>query len=288
MAGTLSVTVDSVISGFGTPLTGRGTLYATAVGGINRTVTLNGAGQLSGQTVAQRNSAPGTSSAGTLSNTVSQLYFPQPALSGGGTITTTRIEQYQRTQSLSGSGTLTSTIFETPQITSYTSSGSYTYTIPVWATIVDVILLGGGGAGKGMALFDAWTEGGEAGHWTVTRLVRGVDIPWGTTQITGTVGAGGNDSSGNGNPGGASTATGTGMSTLTGAGGPGGNQSNLDTPGKSPGNQTFNGETYVGGEQQNFQSQDGNAPGGGGAGARVSLMRGGKGAVGRIWFKAYA
>lgn len=290
MAGTLSVTVDAVYQGMQGPFTGGGTLYATAVGGSHRSVALAGNGQLSAATIAQRLTALGLSGDGVMSNTTYQKYFPLPALTGGGTMTATRGIQFQRPQEFASTGTLTSTAFKTPELTSYTSAGSYTYTIPVWATVIDVVLLGGGGGGKGMAFFDAWTEGGEAGSWVTTRLTRGVDIPWDTTQITGSVGAAGTagGSGSNGGTGGNSTATGTGMTTLTANGGPGGNQSNLDTPGKSPGSQTFNEQAYTGGAQQNSQSQNGNAPGGGGAGARISLMHGGAGAIGRAWFRAYA
>ncbi|ATN92161.1 hypothetical protein SEA_TIPSYTHETREX_31 [Mycobacterium phage TipsytheTRex] len=182
----------------------------------------------------------------------------------------------------------------TPIPTTFTTVGSYTYNIPDGCTFIDVILIGGGGGGKGMALFDGWGRGGDAGSWATATLQRGVHIPLSVTQITGVIGAGGAFGDGSatagrgGGPGGNTTAIATGWAGLTAAGGAGGTVVDvLSVAGKSPGDRTYNGQLYVGGAQQNAGSGNGLAPGGGGAGAQTSTMDGGAGARGQAWFYAY-
>ncbi|WEV84069.1 minor tail protein [Mycobacterium phage Muddy] len=167
-----------------------------------------------------------------------------------------------------------------------TASG--TYRIPVQCRYIDLIVLGGGGGGKGMPLFGVWGQGGFAGSWNYVRLERGVDIPWTAITITITIGNGGNGGTGGGggSAGGATTITISGWGTLTGAGGAGGTQSNLDTAGKSPGNITFQGQPYNGGAEQGSAGAAGNIPGGGGAAATVTLAAGGAGARGQAWIRA--
>ena len=77
-----------------------------------------------------------------------------------------------------------------PLSETFTTPGAYTYNIPAWANNIDVILLGAGGGGGGCnGILQG--EGGGAGQWDYTTLVRGVNFPTNTTQITGTVGTGG-------------------------------------------------------------------------------------------------
>lgn len=178
--------------------------------------------------------------------------------------------------------------FRLPETLELDVPGTYTYDFPVWSKVLDIVAVGAGGAGRGMSFVGVWGEGGKAGQWATLRLVRGVNVPQSTTQIQITVGKGNSSTFGAGNPGDPTVVTITGYGTLTAAGGAGGSASNLDTPGKSPGNITFEGELYIGGAQQNGQSATGNAPGGGGGGSRVSLTTGGIGGAGRAWIKAMA
>lgn len=61
-----------------------------------------------------------------------------------------------------------------------------------------------------------------------------------------------------------------------------------DHAGKSPGNLTYNGQTYVAGGQQNTYGAKGTGPGGGGAGGNwISFQPGGAGAAGAVWIRAY-
>lgn len=169
-----------------------------------------------------------------------------------------------------------------PVLTTFSTAGSYTYTIPEDCDCIDVILLGGGEAGTGITWGNG--SGGKAGSWVTVTLVRGVDIPWSTTSITGVVGAGGTGNGGDGTP---STAVISGGSTYTAAGGSG--NMGLTVPGgQGAGTQVFNGMSYVGGGGQGSLGNTGNAPGGGGAGGGFGTSVGGNGAVGCVWFYAYS
>ncbi|QZE10476.1 hypothetical protein SEA_SCOOBYDOOBYDOO_130 [Mycobacterium phage ScoobyDoobyDoo] len=169
----------------------------------------------------------------------------------------------------------------------FTTVGAWSWDIPFWVRKIEVVLIGGGGAGEGMNVAGIWGEGGRGGQWQGAVFVRGEDIPNTATQITGTVGQGGVSTFGAGNPGQPTIAYVNGSPILTANGGRGGSASNLDTPGRSPGNFTFNGVTYIGGAQQDGQSSTGYAPGGGGGGSRVSLTTGGMGGRGQAWIRAY-
>jgi len=171
-----------------------------------------------------------------------------------------------------------------PTIAFFSASG--TYTIPTDCTTMDVLVVGGGGGGKGCGL--VWGDGGEHGVWSTATIVRGTEIPQGTTTLTITVGAGGAGHTGNGSNGAASSASGTGWTGISGAGGTGATTATVSINGLSPGNQTMTGVTYYGGPQQEaFFGADGNAPGGGGAGGTVILMAGGDGAHGGVWVRSY-
>jgi hypothetical protein len=175
----------------------------------------------------------------------------------------------------------------------FTAVGSYTYGIPEWCDTLDVVLLGGGGGGDGgdWEFLFGETFGGTSGAWSTTTLVRGVDIPWETSTITGTVGVGGHGGipkliilDNSGHNGSATTATATGMTTLTAAGGVGGGNSS-DT-GQGAGQQTFNGYLYRGGGDVTAAGRNGTTPGGGGAAGQL-LQGGGKGAGGAVYIRAY-
>lgn len=159
--------------------------------------------------------------------------------------------------------------------------GSYSWDIPWWATHIDQILLGGGGGGDDGTTLTVG-DGGGAGQWATRTLVRGVDIPWETTYISGTVGSGGAHNEGNGT---ATTAGATGTTLLSAAGGAGGAASN--STGQSPGNSTVNGKVYHGGATQSTLGIGGNGPGGGGAGGNILNAWAGPGAAGAAWMRAY-
>lgn len=174
-------------------------------------------------------------------------------------------------------------------LTTFSLSGSYTYTIPDGATHVDVVLLGAGGGGGGGGVFTG--RGGNKGSWFSTTLVRGSTIPTSVTQISGVVGAGGvggrRGDVNNGGNGEATTAR-AGNWTGTGAGGEGsGNPSNiLGVHGLGAGALLFQGRQYMGSDDVVRAGEPGDLPGGGGAGGKV-FGNGGAGGRGQAWFYAY-
>lgn len=154
---------------------------------------------------------------------------------------------------------------------------TFTYTIPeqfrVYGSIIDVVLLGDGGAGNPIPA----APGGAAGTWLGQTLVYGVDIPLGTTELTGTIGQGGL-SAGVG-----CTVVVPGGPTITTAGGAYSGASGFF--GESPGTFQYNGIPYAGGGEATVPGQDGFAPGGGG-GSWATWGASGKGARGQVWFNA--
>lgn len=160
----------------------------------------------------------------------------------------------------------------------FTAVGPYIYQVPWWSTSIDVVGFGGGGAGA-----DGTTEdpglGGGAGATASVTLVRGVDIPWDSTTITGSVGAGGVDGAGT-----ASTASSTGMADVSASGGTMGAASS--STGESSGDLTVNGVVYKGGATQTTRGAAGKGPGGGGGGGNTNSA-GGAGADGAVYFRAF-
>lgn len=189
--------------------------------------------------------------------------------------------------------------FFAPRTTEFSTPGVSTYLIPDWANFIDGIYIGGGGGGGGGdPIFGRGGEGGDAGAWQGETLVRGVDFPVDATEITITVGA-------EGALGPYNTAGGAGGNTIraaitsgkvaaTATGGPGGSEPNAELSGDSPGNFTFNGVTYVGGNGGGAAPFSpgvaGTAPGaggGGGAGGSFAVAWvGGPGARGGAWMTA--
>jgi hypothetical protein len=135
------------------------------------------------------------------------------------------------------------------QLVTVSVPGAYTVNIPSGAVSVDMVLSGAGGGGGGY-----------------------------NTAGSGTGGAGG-----------ATTATPTGGSTLTAAGGSGGasSESAAASAGGSPGNETFDGQTYTGGNGGapgvNSAGYPGTAPGGGGGGGGAYGSVGGQGGSAGVW-----
>lgn len=166
--------------------------------------------------------------------------------------------------------------------TTITTPGTTTFTPDPWALHLDLIGLGGGGNGEG-ELLGATGYGGTGGTWEATTLTVGVDIEAGT-PITVVVAPRNPDSG----PGGTTpyfdhgfdglpttftwTKPDTTTGTLTCAGGFGGNHTlglshNTLSFGLGPGDETYNGVTYVGGAER-ITAGPGNFPGGGGWGAQ--------------------
>ncbi len=169
-----------------------------------------------------------------------------------------------------------------PELAQYSSAGSFNYTIPTGCDTIDIVLLGGGEAGTGITWANG--SGGQAGNWFTTTITRGVDIAWGVTTISGTVGAGG---TGNGGDGGTTSVTYSGGGTYTATGGSG-NMGPTNPAGEAAGTQDYKGRSYVGGGSQGSLGNVGLAPGGGGAGGGFGASVGGAGAAGSVWFYAYS
>ncbi|QNJ56840.1 minor tail protein [Mycobacterium phage Reindeer] len=182
-----------------------------------------------------------------------------------------------------------------PLAASFTNAGAYTFTIPVWCRYIDVILLGGGGGGRGMINLGAWGEGGWGGNWAIYTLERGVHIPWTARTITGVVGAGGAGSASGfaparGKTGESTTAATDGWSGVA-TGGVGG-QNAVEPNGRavSPLTQTVTGQTYTGGGvvvPSTTGPAAGAVPGGGGSAAITTFQSGATGGRGRAWFYCY-
>jgi hypothetical protein len=165
-----------------------------------------------------------------------------------------------------------------PETTTFSTAGTFTYTIPTWCSTLDIICLGGGQAGGVGSLFITG-QGGAAGSWASTTVSRSTSPSTATLSVV--IGAaqvgmvGSQQWSNPGKPGLASTVTGFG--TVSGAGGTGGTGA---LNGGSPGNRVVNGVTYTGGVYPN-------APGTGGGGGGLLGTAGGRGEIGRVWIRAY-
>lgn len=142
------------------------------------------------------------------------------------------------------------TIAHAPQATTYNSAGTYNYTIPQWATHVDVIVIGGGGGGvQGNGGNGAAGNGGSAGSWNFRTLERGSDIPWATTVLSAVTGDGGVAGAKNNTPGpgtGGQSYVSDGNITILGSGGAPGSGTN-GTVGGSPGDVVVGDIVYTGG-----------------------------------------
>lgn len=193
--------------------------------------------------------------------------------------------------------------FHAPRTTPFTAPGPFTYPIPVWATHIDEIQIGGGGGGAGgdIAAFN-FGSGGGAGQWSGRTLVRGVDFPEGTAQLTGTIGDGGAQGAPAAGSGGNGTATtraaiAGGAAAGSAAGGNGASTFEVEGPdryGDSPGDFDYNGEHYQGGgigwASSGNNGSAGQGPGGGGGGGSGGTWgvawAGGPGARGGAWYVA--
>jgi len=299
---TLSAEVEGIIPILAA-LAASGDVTAFAYQFVEAVATLTGSGQLAAAAVQQFLRTGDLAGVGADIAAAFAKYASASAEGGVGTVTASAYPNYPRSVALAGSGTASATAAfpaMSAAYTTYTTAGAFSYDIPYWATHVDVVLIGGGGGGQGGAGAFIIGSGGKGGHWGYTTLVRGTDIGWSVTAITGSVGAGGlhgNGGVGNGPAadGSPTTATATGWAGLSGDGG---EEQNATTEGRtglapSPDPLSFNGESYDGGNAQSSGGNTGaagNAPGGGGQGGAGGIFtgyNGGDGAVGKAWFKAY-
>jgi hypothetical protein len=206
------------------------------------------------------------------------------AFSGNGGLAAVIVSKLTGSASFSGAGGLASTMripTVSPQQYIYDAVGTVSFPIPYWCTFMDVVMCSGGAGGKRGTLFITG-QGGKSGNWAASILHRGVNMPYGTTALTVTVGNGGG--SGDNNPGGACQVSGTGVTTITAAGGSG-TQSGL--AGGSPGDYSFNGVNYGGGSGGGILSGTADPPGGGGQGGSVGNGAGSAGARGQVWIRCY-
>ena len=178
-----------------------------------------------------------------------------------------------------------------------TTPGTFEYEIPYWCERLDVVVIGGGGGGEGGGIAETGA-GGDAAVFAYQTVIRGVDIPLATTHIKGRVGAGGRGGRGvelldwgdffggvDGESGEASYAVASGMTTIHSDGGAGGETGYVT--GESVDDLEFNTKTYSGAATQKIISDDGNSPGGGGAGGWMLVGRGGTGGNGQVAIRAY-
>lgn len=173
-----------------------------------------------------------------------------------------------------------------------------TWVFPSTARYLDlVVCTAGGGGGGGDGGWNKPGEGGKPGVWLGRRVERGVDIPWGITQLkywVQVVGKGAAGKETDGWQGGGFTSIGPGadqplwfytdpstnlrVNLIVGKGGTGGrlaygNFNNWDPVGYGPGNFAFGGRLFIGGANTATppssgagRGYNGNLPGGGGSG----------------------
>lgn len=188
------------------------------------------------------------------------------------------------------------------ELTTFSTAGTFSYTIPEWCTRFDIICLGGGGGGQAGGALNSNGKGGDPGTWSAFTIVRGTFTPYtfsfGHPNLTVVVGAAGTKGlgplKGVGTSGGASTVTSSLIGLLvSGAGGAAGSSGATGADrtgiGPSPTTYTFNGQSYTGGTSIASGSA-GSAPGGGGCGGTGGISGGTDafaGAAGRVWIYAH-
>jgi len=84
------------------------------------------------------------------------------------------------------------------QLDTFSTAGTFTYTIPAWASKIDIIALGGGGGGSGgNSAFNNGKAGAAGSYNAGLTLTRGLDFPLSKTTFPVTVGAAGAGGVGN-------------------------------------------------------------------------------------------
>jgi hypothetical protein len=187
------------------------------------------------------------------------------------------------------------TSYAAGELTTFSTVGAFSYTLPTWFSNgdqLDVIIVGAGGGGSSSIGNGATSgNGGFAGHVTTKTLIGGnsADIPLpATTVLSGVVGAGGFGGGGsvtgsnNGGAGGSSTVSyGGGPTVLTGSPGGGGSGTNVNQAGGRIAAFTFDNSTYQ-------PAASGFGSGGNGGGASLgSGVAGGSGSHGVVYFFAH-
>lgn len=188
------------------------------------------------------------------------------------------------------------------ELTTYSTAGSFTYTIPEWCTHFDIICLGGGGGGQAGGALNSNGKGGDPGEWSAGTIPRGIVTPYAfsfghpaLTVVVGAPGTGGlGPLKGVGTSGGHSSVTSSLLGLIvSGYGGDAGSSGAAGADrtgiGPSPTTYTFNSQSYTGGTSIASGSA-GSAPGGGGCGGTGGFSGGTNafaGAAGRVWIYAY-
>lgn len=178
-------------------------------------------------------------------------------------------------------------------LTLITNPGDFAFVVPVGATAVDVVFIGGGGGGSGSAGgITPDGDGGGVGAWQSFTAKVGVDVPAGGI-IRGNIGGGGANGTalfiGPGN--GEVTKVTVNSVTRTATAGQGG-LAVQDRTGLTPPPCIFNGRTYPGGAGGNGTAdvgEPGESPGGGGQGGKstATSRAGGPGGSGGVYLYVY-
>lgn len=281
-------------------MSGAGTMSADARVRLDRIAQLAASGTLTVQLLQQFLRPAGATATGTMAAQMSQAYALGAALTGVGTLAAQVAQKYQLSAPLAGVGTMAcSAAFPamSPATQTFSSTGSATYNIPYWCRYIDVVFISGGASGQtGNGAVNTAGKGGNSGQWQGVRLERGVDIPWTATTLTINVGAGGARPANSDNAGptaGANTVLTyqnlAGQTVTVTATGGSGTQSGQN--GGSPGNFTFQGVGYTGGNGGTGNAGAGAQPGAGGAGGNGGIFgsrtQGGLGGNGQAWCRAY-
>lgn len=195
-AGTLTGTARMYSLNVSTALSGAGALTSTArMYALNVAGALSGSGSISGTAFEKYARGSDLAGAGALSSAARIYSVNIPgALAGSGSMSATTAQSYAVAAAFGGGGGLSATAtFPTtsPATTTYTTAGSYTYSIPYWCNSFDVVCLGAGGGGNGGGAGYVNGGGGGEGSYSVKTYIRGTDVPWTQTSLSGVVGAAG-------------------------------------------------------------------------------------------------
>ncbi|ARM70614.1 minor tail protein [Mycobacterium phage Coco12] len=170
----------------------------------------------------------------------------------------------------------------------YLGTNQTTMAKPRWANAMDLVGVGGSGAGRQASLAQ-FGEGGSPGKWNAKTYIEGDDFePDEDVLIEFTPGAPGAGGTGVGGKGG-DTVFVFSDKELRCEGGAGGDSLGLigKPVGRGAGTFEYNGQTYLAGGDQKVPGRGGVAPGGGGNGGDRFLNHGGPGAPGGGWVKFY-
>lgn len=264
-----------------------GTLTVQVSQGVGIGVAFSGTGSLPTAVGERYSSSANFTGSGTDSATRYPSSRSSSTPTAAGTLAMVTFQKYPASASDTGSGLLTATAdfpVNAAQLTSFTTAGSYTYTIPYWCRYIDVVMIGGGGGGGSSDIFN-WGGGGFPGQYYYATLYRGSSgLAMSVATLTGTVGAGGGANA----AGGASTCTALSISASGGGGGiPSSNYGTVPNTASV----TFNGQTYpiayggISGQSTLPNTNPGS--GGGGGNSNIGPYAGIPGRAGAVYFRAY-